>query len=202
MPRHSFTRAHTVCQCVSYLSNHAERIITVASSYSHIVDVTNVNRNDEHNDAGRRIRKEKKRKEDKTHISHTHTWCVCERGGGSGSGGGWWDESRQTDCWWWASLASLSCGLRQCLSRVYLDWCIQVFVWLYWRWYVKWSERKECQTLLSRSLPPIPSHISFIQALQHTFVCLQLLSSYSNSSFCFSSSSQFSHLHRLWKIWM
>lgn len=70
MPRHSFARTH--CANASYLQNHAERIITVASSYSHIVDVTNVNRNDEPNDAGRRIRKE-----DKTHISHTLTHDVC-----------------------------------------------------------------------------------------------------------------------------
>lgn len=78
MPRHSFTRAHTVCECVSYLSNHAERIITVASSYSHIVDVTNVNRNDEHNDAGRRIRKEKKRRQN-THKPHAYMMCVRTR---------------------------------------------------------------------------------------------------------------------------
>lgn len=48
---------------------------------------------------------------------------------------------------WWASLASLSCGLRQCLFSVYCILSfIQVFAWLYWRWYVKWSEREECQT--------------------------------------------------------
>lgn len=200
MPRHSFTRAHTVCQCVSYLSNHAERIITVASSYSHIVDVTNVNRNDEHNDAGRRIRKEKKRRQN-THKPHAHMMCVRTRRRqrerrrlvGWKSTNGLLVMSFVSKSFLWIEAMPFQSVFRLVYSSV----CMIILAMIC---EVKWAERMSDSFI--PFAPPIPSHISFIQALQHTFVCLQLLSSYSNSSFCFSSSSQFSHLHRLWKIWM